>query len=470
MPSKKKEKEKENISFGNNLPPQDLDAERSVLGGILIDPKAVTAVIDILEPEDFYKKEHRSIYEAILELAQDRHAVDLITLSGRLREKKMLEEIGGMSYLTSLVETVPTSSHIVHYANIVHKKRVLRDLISASYEISALGWEEDRNLDEILDEAEQKLFRVSQKTGTPTLVHIKHDLKEAWDRIEKLHSGQKSLRGVPTGFAPLDDILAGLQRANLIILAARPSFGKTALALDIARHAAVEHKIPVAIFSLEMSRAEVVDRFIAAQAPVNLWQLRTGRLPKESFELINEALDRLSRAHIFIDDTPSQTVLQIRAMARRMQAEQPLGLLVVDYLQLISPFKEAESVVQQVTEISRGLKSLARELDIPVLAVSQLSRAVESRPDKRPQLSDLRESGSIEQDADVVMLIHQPHRNKTTGPEENICEIIIAKHRNGPIGVRKLYFNKEFVTFLPLSEEDNTLQEDRAAISEAMEV
>jgi replicative DNA helicase len=454
----------------DKLPPQHIEAEESVLGGILIDPKAMMLVADILEPEDFYKQEHRLIYEAMLELAQEGHAIDLVTLSGRLREKKTLEKVGGMSYLAELVDRVPTSSHITHYANLVHKKRVLRDLISASYEISALGWEEDRNLEELLDEAEQKLFRVSQKTRTATLVHIKHDLKSALERIELLHSGERRLRGVPTGFAPLDDILAGLQKANLVVLAARPSFGKTALALDIARHAAVEENIPVAIFSLEMSRAEIVDRLIAAQAPVNLWQLRTGRLQKDSFELINEALDRLSRAHIYIDDTPSQTVLQIRAMARRIQAEEPLGLLVVDYLQLVSPFRETESVVQQVTEISRGLKSLARELDIPVLAVSQLSRAVESRPDKRPQLSDLRESGSIEQDADVVLLIHQPNRNKTTGPEENLCEIIIAKHRNGPIGVRKLYFNKEFVTFLPLSEEDTMLQEDRAAISETLEV
>lgn len=454
----------------DKLPPQHIEAEQSVLGGILIDPNALANVADILEPEDFYKQEHRNIYEAMLELARDRHAVDLVTLSGRLREKALLDKVGGMSYLTELVDRVPTSSHVLHYANLVHKKRVLRDLIGASYEISALGWEEDRNLDELLDEAEQKLFRVSQKTGAATLVHIKHDLKAAWDRIELLHSGERRLRGVPTGFAPLDDILAGLQKANLIVLAARPSFGKTALALDIARYVAVVEKIPVAIFSLEMSRAEVVDRLIAAQAPVNLWHLRTGRLAKESFGLISEALDRLARAHIFIEDTPSQTILQIRAMARRMQAEQPLGLLVVDYLQLITPFKETDNVVQQVTEISRGLKSLARELDIPVLAVSQLSRAVEARPDKRPQLSDLRESGSIEQDADVVMLIHQPNRNKTTGPEEHLCEIIIAKHRNGPIGVRKLYFNKEFVTFVPLSDEDATLQEDRAAISETLEV
>jgi replicative DNA helicase len=454
----------------DKLPPQNIEAEQSVLGGILIDPKILLSIADILEPADFYKTEHQQIYEAMLELLSNHQAVDLITLSARLKEKKLLEKVGGMNYLAELVERVPTSSHTLHYANLVHKKRVLRDLISTSYEIAALGWEEDKNLDELLDEAEQKLFRVSQKTNTASLVHIKQDLKQAWERIEALHSGERALRGIPTGFEPLDDILSGLQKSNLIILAARPSFGKTALALDIARHAALYHNVPVAIFSLEMSKAEIIDRLIAATAPVNLWQLRTGRLQKESFELISDALDRLSQADIFIDDTPAQNILQIRAMARRMQAEKPLGLIVVDYLQLVTPVKDFESVVQQVTEVSRGLKSLARELNVPVLAVSQLSRAVETRPDKRPQLSDLRESGSIEQDADVVLLIHQPNRNKTTGPEENICEIIIAKHRNGPIGVRKLYFNKDFVTFMTLSQEDTIFQEDRVSISDPMEM
>lgn len=454
----------------DKLPPQHIEAEQSVLGGILIDPKAITAVSDILEPDDFYKPAHRTIFEAMLDLDRDRHAVDLVTLSGRLKGKKQLEEIGGISYLSELANNVPTSSHVMHYANLVHKKRVLRDLIGAAYEISALGWNEDRNIDEVLDDAEQKLFRVSQKTGSPTLHHIKHDLKQALERIELLHGGERILRGVPTGFPELDDILAGLQKSNLIVLAARPSFGKTALSLDIARHAALKERIPVGFFSLEMSRSEIVDRLISSEAGVNLWQLRTGRLQKESFELINDALDRLSQAHIFIDDTASQTVLQIRTMARRMQAERTLGLIIVDYLQLITPARDIESMVQQVTEISRGLKSLARELSIPVLAVSQLSRAVEHRTDKRPQLSDLRESGSIEQDADVVMLIHQPYRNRENAHEQNICEILIAKHRNGPIGSRKLYFNKDSVTFLSLTKEDAVFQEDRAEIHDAVEM
>jgi replicative DNA helicase len=462
-------RKKEDIVSSDKLPPQDIEAEQSVLGGILIDPKAITNAIDILEPDDFYKREHRLIFEAMQELFRERQAIDLVMLSARLKEKKQLADIGGMSYLTELVERVPTSSHVAHYANVVHKKRVLRDLISASYEISALGWEENRNLDELLDEAEQKLFRVSQKTGIPTLVHIKQDLKAAWDRIEQIHVGAGRLRGIPTGFQPLDDLLAGLQKSNLVVLAARPSFGKTALALDIARHAALREGAAVAVFSLEMSRAEVVDRLIAAEAGISLWNLRTGRLAKDNFELINDALDRLSRAHIFIDDTPSQTVLQIRALARRMQAEHPLGLLIVDYLQLIRPSREIDNVVQQVTEISRGLKGLARELDIPVLAVSQLSRAVEARPDKRPQLSDLRDSGSIEQDADVVLFIHHPNRGKTAGPEENICEIIVSKHRNGPIGKRNLYFNKECVSFVALSDRElelDNLNEAQTPITE----
>lgn len=458
---------KKDSVFGDKLPPQDLDAEQSVLGGILIDPQAIANAIDILEPADFYKHEHFIIFEAMRDLFTARQAVDLVTLSARLKEKKQFTPIGGMKYLTELVERVPTSSHVAHYGNVVRKKRVLRDLISASYEISALGWQEDRGIDELLDEAEQKLFRVSQNTGTPTLIHIKQDLNTAWDRIEQIHSGEKKLRGVPTGFSTLDDMLAGLQKSNLIVLAARPSFGKTTLALDIARHAALREDAAVAVFSLEMSRAEVVDRLIAAEAGVNLWNLRTGRLPRDNFELISEALDRLSRAHMFIDDTPTQTVLQIRAMARRMQAERPLGLLIVDYLQLIRASRNIENLVQQVTEISRGLKSLAREIDVPVLAVSQLSRAVETRPDKRPQLSDLRDSGSIEQDADVVAFIHQPNRGKTTGPEENICEIIVAKHRNGPIGARKLYFNKEYVSFAPLSDRNIELPGTDSPLSEA---
>lgn len=453
----------------DKLPPQHVEAEQSVLGGILIDPKAVTVVSDILESGDFYKPAHRTIFEAMLELDRDRQAVDLVTLSGRLKEKQKLEGIGGISYLSELANIVPTSSHVMHYANLVHKKRVLRDLIGAAYEISALGWEEDRNIDEVLDDAEQKLFRVSQKTGSPTLQHIKHDLKQAWERIELLHSGEKILRGVPTGFPELDDILAGLQKSNMVVLAAKTSFGKTALALDFARHAAIKEGIPVGVFSLEMSRAEVVDRLIASEAGINLWQLRTGRLPKESFELINDALDRLSRAHIFIDDTASPTVLQIRTMARRMQAERALGLLIVDYLQLVKPVRDIDNMVQRITEISRGMKSLARELNIPILAVSQLSRAVEYRSDKRPQLSDLRESGSIEQDADVVMLIHQPYMNRENPHEQNICEILIAKHRNGPIGTRKLYFNKDSVTFLSLTQEDTVFQEDRTAIHDTLE-
>lgn len=452
------------------LPPQNVEAEQAVLGGILIDSKALTNITDILEPEDFYRQEHRTIYEAILELDRVQQAVDLVTLAGRLKEKRKLESVGGMTYLSELANAVPTSSHVFHYANLVHKKRVLRDLIGASYEISALGWEEERNLDELLDDAEQKLFRVSQKTGTPTLHHIAHDLKGAMERIEALHSGERVLRGVPTGFPKIDDILAGLQKANLVVLAARPSLGKTSLALDIARHAGLAEGIPIGIFSLEMSRAEVVDRLIAAEAGVNLWHLRTGRLQKESFSPIADALDRLSRAHIFIDDSPLQTVLQIRTMARRMQAAHPLGLLIVDYLQLIKPPRDIENVVQQVTEISRGLKGLARELNVPVLAVSQLSRAVESRPDKRPQLSDLRESGSIEQDADVVLLIHQPNRGKTSGPEENITEIHIAKHRNGPIGVKKLYFNKESVTFVEISDDAALPGDARSELSESLEV
>ena len=433
------------------LPPQDIDAEQSVLGSLLIDKDAIIKIADIITAGNFYRKSHEIIFQAILDLYSKSEPIDLLTVSSRLKEKKQFKEIGGMSYLTTLMNFVPTASNVIHYAKIVSQKRVLRDLISASNEISSLAWEENKNIDEILDEAEKRIFSVSQTSLIQEFQHIKPHLAEAFERFDRLHKGDDTWRGIPTGFIDLDKQLAGLQKADLIILAARPSLGKTSLALDIARHAAINEKVPVGVFSLEMSKQQLVERLIAAEANVDLWRLRTGQLSDEGedndFGKIGKALDRLSMAPIFIDDAASPNALQIRTMARRLQSEKGLGLLIIDYLQLMQGTGRIENRTQEVSEISRSLKNLARELNIPVVAVSQLSRAPEARTDQVPKLSDLRESGSIEQDADVVMFIYREDKVKKNTDRKNIAEIHISKHRNGPTGKIELYFNENYVSF-----------------------
>jgi len=433
------------------LPPQDIDAEQSVLGSLLIDKDAIIKIADIITAGNFYRKSHEIIFQAILDLYSKSEPIDLLTVSSRLKEKKQFKEIGGMSYLTTLMNFVPTASNVIHYAKIVSQKRVLRDLISASNEISSLAWEENKNIDEILDEAEKRIFSVSQTSLIQEFQHIKPHLAEAFERFDRLHKGDDTWRGIPTGFIDLDKQLAGLQKADLIILAARPSLGKTSLALDIARHAAINEKVPVGVFSLEMSKQQLVERLIAAEANVDLWRLRTGQLSDEGedndFGKIGKALDRLSMAPIFIDDAASPNALQIRTMARRLQSKKGLGLLIIDYLQLMQGTGRIENRTQEVSEISRSLKNLARELNIPVVAVSQLSRAPEARTDQVPKLSDLRESGSIEQDADVVMFIYREDKVKKDTNRKNIAEIHISKHRNGPTGKIELYFNENYVSF-----------------------
>lgn len=439
------------------IPPQDIEAEQSVLGALMIDKNAIAQVADILVASDFYKKAHEIIYDAILKLWDKRQPIDVLSVTGELKRQKKLKESGGSSYLAELVNQVPTASHVEHYARIVKEKSVLRDLIRASAEIAENAMETPEDLDELLDRVEQSIFAISQKSLVRHFAPISDDLKEAYERIEKLHQGEgERLRGVPTGFVGLDNLLSGLQRAEFIVVGARPSFGKTSFVLDIARHVAVNEKLPVGVFSLEMSREQVIDRLIAAEAQVDLWKLRTGRLNDETeFSMIQGAFDRLSNAPLFIDDTPSPNIVQIRSMARRLQTEQgKLGLLVIDYLQLIQPRRNYESVVQQVTEASRGIKSLARELDVPVLTVSQLSRGVEQREVKIPRLSDLRESGSIEQDADVVMFLYPKDVGRIDVPpeDENIVEVIVAKHRNGPQGTVRLYFDKQKASFQNIDE------------------
>lgn len=437
------------------MPPQNIEAEISTLGALMLDSNAVIRVTDILKPEDFYRPQHQTIYAIAIDLFEHHQPIDVLSVSSRLREKGFLEEIGGTGYLTDLVNAVPTASNVAHYAEIVRKKKILRDLISASSEIAELGYKEGEEIDELLDSVERKIFSISQGSLKQKFSPLKDALEEAWERIDNLHKNKDQLRGLPTGFKALDNILAGFQRSDLIIIAGRPSFGKTALALDIARHAAVHLKVPTGIFSLEMSTQQLVDRFIAAEARVDLWKLRTGRLSESSddFLRIQTALGKLSEAPLFIDDEASNNVLQMRAMARRLQAEHgQLGLVVIDYLQLMQPKTSSDNMVQQITEISRSLKGLARELNVPVVALSQLSRAVEQRHPPVPRLSDLRESGSIEQDADVVMFIYREDRYKENSAKKNQAEIIIAKHRNGPVGKISLYFDQEKVSFSALEE------------------
>ena len=431
------------------LPPQDIETERAVLGALMIDPSAIIKVADFLFSNDFYKPVHQKIYEVILDLFTNSQPIDLLSVSAKLKEKNSLDEIGGANYLTDLINDVPTASHIAHYAKIVKEKKVLRDLIQTSSEINEKVYE-NIEVENLLDEVEQKIFNITQRSLPQKYILLKDELQAAYERIEKLHRGEEIIRGVPTGFKKLDDLLSGLQRSDFVILGARPSLGKTAFALDIARHAAVKNQVPVGIFSLEMSREQVVDRLIAAEANVTLWRLRTGKLNDQlEFEMIQESLDRLSKAPIFIDDTPSPSILQIRSAARRLQLEQGLGLVIVDYLQLIQPRTNSENIVQQVTEISRGLKALARELKTPVLALSQLSRSVDQREVKIPRLSDLRESGSLEQDADVVMFICRKvwERSDISSEEQNLVEILIQKHRNGPTGTVELMFDPDRVSF-----------------------
>lgn len=433
------------------IPPQNIEAEMSCLGSLMLDKDAIYKVSDFLKPHDFYKENHGQIYEAMAELAEKKEPIDVLSVTNRLKEKGKLEEVGGTSYLTSLVNTVPTATHVAYYASIVRKKRLLRDLIEASSHIAELGYRESENVEDLLDQAEQKIFGISKDSLKQEFFPVSTALEEAWRRIEMLHKGDGVFRGVPTGFPDLDNYLAGLQKSDLVVLASRPSVGKTAFALNIAKNAALKSEVPVGIFSLEMSREEIVDRLLSSEAMVDLWRLRTGKMRSEGedndFVRIRDAMETLSKGQIFIDDSPAPTVMELRAKARRLQAEKNIGLLVIDYLQLIRGSGTSESRVQEVSEISRALKGLAKELNVPVLAVSQLSRSVEMRHPSIPKLSDLRESGSIEQDADVVLMLYREDKDKKNTERKNIVDVLIEKHRNGPVGRVELYFHDETVSF-----------------------
>lgn len=438
-----------NSKISDRVPPQNIEAEQSLLGCLMLDKDAITKVADMIQPRDFYKDKHQQIYKATTHLFDKQEPIDVLSVANRLEEMNYLERVGGNAYLTKLVNKVPTAAHTSNYAKIVQRKRILRDLINVSHQISELGHQEEDDIGTILDKAEEKIFGIAQKNLTQRFKSVSDSLEEAFERIDNLSESDETTQGVPTGFSSLDNKLAGLQDSDLILLGARPSLGKSTLALDFARNAATENNVPVGIFSLEMSAEQIIDRFIAAEANVNLWKLRTGRLSQKNddFQRIQHALGNLSDAPIYIDDAATSTILQMKAMARRMKARHGLGLLVIDYLQLVEPRNTSVSVVQQMTEISKSLKSLARELKVPVLALSQLSRAVEKRNKQVPKLADLRESGSLEQDADVVLFIHREDKYNPDTARENIADIIIAKHRNGPVGRVELYFDAPRVTF-----------------------
>jgi len=435
------------------IPPQNIEAEVSLLGSILIDDEVITAVADKINRNDFYEKRHGIIYSAMLKLYEQHKPVDLLTLSSALKDSGELEQVGGSSYLTELTNAVPTAAHGEHYADIVAEKSTRRNLIRASEDIVNLSFSDAASsVQEIIEEAEKRLFSVSQKNTKQDLISIEQILAESFDRLDELHKNKGRLRGVRTGWKDLDNMTAGLQRSDLIIIAARPAMGKTTLVGNLIQNVATKEKQAVLFFSLEMSKDQLVDRMLAAESGVDAWNIRTGNLSDEDFEKLGAAMGSLSEAPIYIDDTPGITVLEMRTKARREAQKHPLGLIVIDYLQLMSGSRGMSEFnrVQEVSEISRGLKLIARELNVPVVALSQLSRSVESRNPQIPQLADLRESGSIEQDADIVAFLYREDYYNPETDRQHITDLIVAKHRNGPTGRVELYFHPEKLKFLSL--------------------
>jgi replicative DNA helicase len=423
------------------VPPHSIDAEESVLGAMLLDRDAVIAVAEFLTPEDFYDERLREIYKACLDLYEDRVPIDALTVADRLKRRKSLKDVGGAAVLAELANKVPTAAHVEHYGRIVKDTATKRTLMAAASRLVEISMDEGLSAGEVLDKAESEVFSLGQRSSAKAFTSVKDTLADSFDRLDELHKSGAGIRGVPTGFADLDDALAGMQKSNLLILAARPGVGKTSLALNIAQNVSVKDKRPVGFFSLEMSREELVDRLLVGQADIDAWKLKTGKLSEDDFTKLSNAMGELAEAPLFIDDTPALSILEMRTKARRLQVEQGIDLLVVDYLQLARS-RQLENRVQEVSEISQGLKNLARELKVPVLALSQLSRAVETRGGKKPQLADLRESGSIEQDADVVMFLWRED-------EENVENIMldISKHRNGPLRSVPLMFKGDRIKF-----------------------
>ena len=426
----------------NKLPPQNIEAEQSLLGALLIDKDAIVEIGESLRVDDFYKLEqHGSIYAAVLELFEKREPIDLVTVTEKLKQSGKLDKVGGSAYLAELVNKVPTAAHVESYAKIVKEHSVRRSLISNATRTIDMAYDEGLEVQEVLEDSEQAIFGISQQHVKRDFIQIRDALAQSFDRLDELQKTSGKLRGVPTGFRDLDAKLAGLQNSNLIIFAARPGMGKTSFALNIAQHAAVNANLPVGIFSLEMSQEELVDRLLVAQADIDAWKLKTGRLDEKDFDRLSHAMGQLAEAPLFIDDTPGLSISEVRTKARRLQAEHGLKMLVVDYLQLLHG-RAVDNRVQEVSEISQSLKNLARELKIPVFALSQLSRQVESRGVKKPQLSDLRESGAIEQDADVVMFIYREDSENFES-----VKLDIQKHRNGSTGEIDLIFRGDRLKF-----------------------
>jgi replicative DNA helicase len=423
------------------IPPQNEEAEKSVLGAFLIDKESITRVVDFLRPEHFYTDAHTQIYRCAVDLFEAGKPVDLVTLSDQLKKRRSLKKVGGSSYLTKLASSVPTAANVVHYGRIVHGLAIKRAVISMASKMAEEAFDESKTSEEVLDKAEQGIFSLAQKQMKRVFIPLRDALAESFDRLDELHKSAEGLRGVPTGFKDLDNTLAGMQNSNLLVLAGRPGLGKTALALNIAQNVSVSANLPVGMFSLEMSKEELVDRLLVAQADVDAWRLKTGKLTAKDFEKLSNAMGILAEAPLYIDDTPGLSVIEMRTKARRLMSEVGLRLIIVDYLQL-AVGRNLENRVQEVTEISQGLKNLARELKVPILALSQLSRAVEHRGSKQPQLADLRESGAIEQDADVVMFLYREDEEEM----ENM-KLWLAKHRNGPLRIIDLRFRGERIRF-----------------------
>ncbi len=443
-----------------DTPPHSLEAEKTVLGALLLDPEAIIKISDFLKPEDFYDPTYRTIYGAVYQLYNDHEAIDFITVSNKLADNKAIQQIGGSAFLADLASSVPTSSHIYQYGQIVKAKALHRSIIDAGRRIVGLGYEVDTPVPELLDAVERTIFQITNVFMKDKFVHIKNILDERYEKFAELHASEDggAVKGVPTGFAGLDQKLSGLQPSDLIILAARPSIGKTSLAMNIAVNAAVRHRKTVGVFSLEMSKEQLVDRLFASMLGVDSWKLQRGKLDDSDFQNMGPIMDDLAKANIFVDDSSASSLTEFRTKARRLQMEHGLDLLIIDYLQLMSTGNNsyAGNRVQEISEISRSIKQIARELRIPILALSQLSRAVEARPDKSPQLSDLRESGSIEQDADVVMMMYRDDYYNEDSDRQGICDIFIRKHRNGPTGRVELMFKKEQMRFYDIDQKHSS--------------
>lgn len=433
------------------IPPHSIEAEQAVLGAVLLDREAIISASEFVNPEDFYKDSHREVYRAAVELFDRGEPVDLVTLSEQLRQKNLLEAVGGMAFLTDLSSSVPTIANAAHYAKIIYGKSLLRKLIRACGEISEKSFEAAEDVEEIIEYAEKNIFDISQKRVFTGFVPLKEVLVSSFNKIEELYNNKGTITGISTGFRDIDTKTSGLQKSDLILVAARPSMGKTSLALNIAQHAALLQKVPVAVFSLEMSREQLVNRMICAEANIDSHSMRTGNLSEDDWPKLAASVNRLSKANIYIDDTPGITVAEMRSKCRRLKLERGLELILIDYLQLMQGSSRAESRQQEISEISRSLKALAREMDCPVLAMSQLSRAPEMRSEHKPMLSDLRESGAIEQDADVVMFIYRDEYYHPDTEKKGIAEIILAKQRNGPTGVVELVWLDKFTKFADMA-------------------